>query len=638
MILPQRAGHEGPAEDEVSEGLDCRILNKDREESRHRSIPGSSGWRSDQGIPDRSIVSDPDLLKLLQEIGGRDEGTNHRSELATIVLPPTEAGTGPDPGPGDPCPAGEPPGSPGAGDDRVHREGRDAGSPAGAEGRWDPLEGLPRRIGQYLVIELLDGGGQAQVFRVLHPELAKEWVLKLSRRPIASDPEGGAGDKAEARGTVREALLREGRVLVRCDHPNLVRVVDSGIHEGRPFVVMEYVPGLTLHQFALQHRPGPRQAARLVADLAGAVAYLHAQGIVHQDIKPRNVLIDERGRPRLIDFGLARRDHAWSGPPADSPGGTATFMSPEQALGRSDRIGPWTDVFGLGGLLYYLLTLRPLYQGPSSLSIHRQAREARFLPIRQVAPATPRRIERIAHRALAADPERRYRTAAELEAALRRFLAARRIAAILLAIGLVCSALALWRAIPTPPRIVALHIEAFRGETSEAMGRVGMTPRPIREQDDVEVSFGLDAPSYCYLIALNPDGQVQLAHPERADRPSPRSDRIRFPADDLQLFGLTDGPGLQAFVAMASRRPLPPFETWKPGEELARRWRSVAADRVWRYSDRRFTSESPVSRGIPRRRTGAGVPAPFREVCEYLAGLPEAEAIEAIAFPVGPKP
>src|SRR5262249_44414057 len=160
---------------------------------------------------------------------------------------------------------------------------------------------------------------------VMHPELARELVLKLGRRPIAvSRPIGTEGE--EEPGATRPALLHEGRLLARCDHPNLVRVVDLGVHQGRPFVVMEYVPGLTLQQFALQGGPGPREAARLVAELAGAVAYLHAQGIVHQDIKPRNVLIDERGRPRLIDFGLARWDHAWSGAPGDWFGGTADYM------------------------------------------------------------------------------------------------------------------------------------------------------------------------------------------------------------------------------------------------------------------------------------------------------------------------
>ncbi len=205
-------------------------------------------------------------------------------------------------------------------------------------------------------------------------------------------------------------------------------------------------PGLTLEQFAAQRaRRAPARSARLVAELARTAAYLQARGIVHQDITPRNVLIDGRGRPRLIDFGLARQRHAWSDDGADRSGGTAAYMSPEQAMGRPDRIGPRTDVFGLGGLLYHLLTGRPLYQGASRASVLRQARQAGYLPARVANPRVPRALERIVDRALAADPERRYRTAGELDRALRRFLVRRRIAAagLLTAVLLLAAAMVL---------------------------------------------------------------------------------------------------------------------------------------------------------------------------------------------------
>jgi serine/threonine protein kinase len=289
----------------------------------------------------------------------------------------------------------------------------------------DPPAGVEpmRRIGKYIVIERLDSGGQAEVFRVVHPALGKELVLKLARRPIATGIEG----RADA--AWRDRTMGEGRLMARCDHPNLVRVFDLDIHEGRPFLVMEYVPGLTLDQFADQRRPSPRQSAQLVAALAQAVAYVHDRGIVHQDIKPRNILVDDRGRPRLIDFGLALQRHAWSVDAADWSGGTAAYMSPEQAEGRTDRIGPRTDIFGLGGLLYHLLTGRPLYRGASRVSRLRQAMSAEYLPVRQVNRRVPRALERICHKALAPDPERRHRTAVELERDLRRFLARRRVAA-----------------------------------------------------------------------------------------------------------------------------------------------------------------------------------------------------------------
>ncbi len=107
------------------------------------------------------------------------------------------------------------------------------------------------------MIEKLDGGGQAQVFRVLHPELGMDYALKLGHSPVALEPADRAG------------LLREGRLLAQCDHPNLVRVIDLDFHEGRPFVVMEHVRGLTLQQFTEQRQPGPLRAAWLVAELRG---------------------------------------------------------------------------------------------------------------------------------------------------------------------------------------------------------------------------------------------------------------------------------------------------------------------------------------------------------------------------------
>jgi serine/threonine protein kinase len=492
-----------------------------------------------------------------------------------------------------------------------------------------------------VVVELLDSGGQAQVFRVIHPGLKKELVLKLARRPL----EGGSSP-VEAGPSRRAGLLREGQLLAQCDHPNLVRVVDLDVHEGRPFVVMEHVPGLTLQQFASQHRVSPRQAARLVAELARAVAYLHARRIIHQDIKPRNVLVDDQGRPRLIDFGLARLRHAWSDDVDDWVGGTADYMSPEQAFGRPDQIGTWTDVFGLGGVLYHLLTGGPLYRGASRISIVRQARETGFVPVRQVNPRVPRALERICHKALAADPAQRYGTAAELERALGWFQAWRGIAAAgLIVLPLMALALVAPRPATTAPAretpVIATPATPLRIDWLDVIhlpiGKIGKVSSQTREDDRVEVLARLDAPAYSYLIALNPDGKDQLWHPEDASIAPSQAVEIG-PGQDR--FCLTDGPGLQAFVAVASRRPLPPYEAWSATAGLRQRWKHVAADDVggvWEYKDGQLKHISSSSRGTREKLPGAEAVAPFREVCDYLRKLPDVAAVQAIAFPVRPK-
>jgi hypothetical protein len=350
-------------------------------------------------------------------------------------------------------------------------------------------------------------------------------------------------------------------------------------------------------------------------------------------------------------------------------------MSPEQAMGQSDRIGPWTDVFGLGGLLYHLLTLGPLYRGASETSVVRQAREAGYLPIRDLAPSTPRGLARIVHRALAAEPERRYRTAAEFEAALRGFLGSRRLAAAVLAIVLAASTLVLAltfprivreptgpsrsaergpvsSTVPSPssssaatlpreeeradvPRILSFRVHAFRLKPPENLGSIGVSPRPVRVDDEVDVSARFDAIAFGYLIAMDPEGHVQLCQPLEETEPPPGSEEIHIHRS--KAYGLTGRPGLQVFVAVASRKPLPPYEKWRGAEGLRRLWKACDDGHAWRFDGRRFEVLSAQSRGELKDRPGPEPPAPFRAVCDYVAQSPDIEAIAAIAFPVKPK-
>src|SRR5205823_2789067 len=112
-------------------------------------------------------------------------------------------------------------------------------------------------------------------------------------------------------------FLAEGRVLAGLQHPNIAAVYDVDFHQGRPFLAIEYVRGMTVDQFALSRHPTPPEAAALLAQVARAVAAAHRRGVVHRDLKPRNILIDEAGQPRVIDFGLARVHDAWSVPATD---------------------------------------------------------------------------------------------------------------------------------------------------------------------------------------------------------------------------------------------------------------------------------------------------------------------------------
>lgn len=265
---------------------------------------------------------------------------------------------------------------------------------------------VPDTIGKYRVISALDEGGQATVYRALHPTLDKELVIKLARRPIRRDsPEA-------------DRLIAEGKLLAELDHPNLACVYDLDLHDGRPFLVMEYVRGQNLRQYVEQHRLSPRDAALLVAKIARAMAAAHARGIIHQDLKPTNILIDEAGEPRIIDFGMARLRHGWGESPveAGSVSGTLQYMPPEQARGDTDQVSHRSDIFALGAILYWLLAGRPPYVDRDITTLLDRASQCRF--DRAPLQDAPRRVKQVCLRAMEADPNNRYQNATELASAL----------------------------------------------------------------------------------------------------------------------------------------------------------------------------------------------------------------------------
>ncbi len=273
-----------------------------------------------------------------------------------------------------------------------------------------PTRPAPGTVGKYFIVGVLGKGAQGVVYRALHPELSRELVIKLSTEPL----EEGEAD--------RNLLVREGQLLADLKHPHLAQVYDLDFHENCPFLVMEYVRGVNLDQSAAQDRPTPRRAAALVAQLARALGVAHQRGLVHQDVKPANILIDEAGQPRLIDFGLVRRRDAYSAGAPQPDGGTAAYMAPEQARGETDRVDPRSDIFALGGVLYSLLTGRPPFTGRTWLEALARAERCDFDRNALRAAGVPRRLEAICLKALAADPADRYARAEDLAAALEAFV------------------------------------------------------------------------------------------------------------------------------------------------------------------------------------------------------------------------
>ena len=225
----------------------------------------------------------------------------------------------------------------------------------------------------------------------------------------------------------------EAKAVARLRHPNIVQIFEVGSVAGRPYLSLEFAEGGTLRDAIRNQLPEPREAARIALVLARAIEHAHARGILHRDLKPSNVLVcradgEKSGPPdpdllKIADFGLARL--LGSTKRLTLPGalvGTPGYMAPEQAQGRIDLIGPETDVYGLGVVLYEMLCGRPPFKGETSWSIVHQVVSLPPPPIRAVRPECPRALEAICLKCLSKPPGNRYASAGALALDLRRFL------------------------------------------------------------------------------------------------------------------------------------------------------------------------------------------------------------------------
>ena len=281
----------------------------------------------------------------------------------------------------------------------------------------DEETGFPRIEG-YDVEAVIGRGGMGVVYRARHRKLNRPVALKMILAGAYASPPDRARFQREA---VAVAALR---------HPNVVQVYDSGEVGGRPYFTMELVEGGTLADKLARTPLAARPAADLVAALAGAIHAAHASGIVHRDRKPANVLLTADGTPKVTDFGLAR--YVQGGPELTLSGtrvGTPSYMAPEQALGQSSAIGPATDVYALGAILYELLTRRPPFKGESAAETERQVIANDPVPPSRLNARVPRDLETICLKCLHKEPHRRYASAAVLKADLDRFLSGEAISA-----------------------------------------------------------------------------------------------------------------------------------------------------------------------------------------------------------------
>jgi serine/threonine protein kinase len=267
----------------------------------------------------------------------------------------------------------------------------------------------PPQIGRYRVEKILGQGGFGLVYLAHDEDLQRRVAIKVPYpNRVSSDQE-------------TQAYLNEARTLATLDHPHIVPVYDVGkTNENRYFIVSKFVEGHTLAERIKDDRPAVIEASKLVATVAEALHYAHKRGLVHRDVKPGNVLIDQSGTAYLADFGLALKDENYG--QGAGTGGTPLYMSPEQASGAGHRVDGRSDIFSLGVVFYELLTGRCPFRGDvTQIVIQIVSDEPR--PLRQIDDTIPQELERICLKALAKRPSERYPTAKDMADDLRRFLA-----------------------------------------------------------------------------------------------------------------------------------------------------------------------------------------------------------------------
>ena len=274
-----------------------------------------------------------------------------------------------------------------------------------------PLETL----GRYRLVRILGRGAMGVVYEAQDERLGRTVAIKTVLRSHL-DNESTAQDYAAR-------FVREAQAAARLSHPNIVTVYDFGEHDDLSYIVMEFVAGRELAElFRSGHRFTLPQALQIMAELLDALAYAHAQGVVHRDVKPANVLVDQAGHVKLADFGVARISSG--GQDRTMPGtmvGTPNYMSPEQILGQP--VGSRTDIFAAGVVLYQFLTGRQPFEGGGMFVVQRRILQEEPTPPSQVFAGLPPVLDSIVSRALAKLPEDRYETAAAFAQDLRRLAA-----------------------------------------------------------------------------------------------------------------------------------------------------------------------------------------------------------------------
>jgi serine/threonine protein kinase len=271
----------------------------------------------------------------------------------------------------------------------------------------------PRSLATVTWYELLEEVGRGHigvVYRARHVGLGKVVAVKVMRDALF------AGRRARAR------FHSEARAVAGLQHAHIVQVYDYGEHDDVPFFCMEFLEGGTLARRLKRGRMTIAEAVELIELLARTIHYAHRHGIIHRDLKPGNILFAADGTPKIADFSIAKHLNG-AGDETDTGAilGTACYMAPEQAWGRSRRVTPAADTYALGAILYQALAGQPPFRGETTMETLAQVREAEPVEPSRRRPDVPAELDAICLRCLRKEPAQRYRSALALAEDLRRF-------------------------------------------------------------------------------------------------------------------------------------------------------------------------------------------------------------------------
>lgn len=272
-------------------------------------------------------------------------------------------------------------------------------------------EPLPRAFGDFQLLEVLGRGGMGVVYLARQASLERPVALKMIRDGSLASPQELARFQTEARSAAR------------LQHPNIVKIYQLGHHGGHSYFSMDYIPGSDLAKKIAMGPMDPYQAAQYARQIADAISHAHEQGVVHRDLKPANVLVNQQDQVAVTDFGLAKTLGTESGiTETGATLGTPSYMSPEQAGGKTQEHAQPTDIYAIGAILFAMLAGRPPFSAPSPMQTLMQVLHQAPPRLRTIAPWTPVDLQTIVEKCLAKQPSKRYPSARALADELDRFL------------------------------------------------------------------------------------------------------------------------------------------------------------------------------------------------------------------------